>query len=257
MMATAELLSILSVIAYFIPLCGFMVRYARSLWSTYLYFAAFCVLRIACYSVSAYYTSPAVEYPSIRYLHFYIAKITLNTIGAITMMIAIGELYKSIMPKIHHHHNHLRTNFEKFAFHHIRVPFIPFAACFIAGCILASPTYSPAKQHNGDILRKFSIVVLLAINTLFMYIASTHSYKYPAHRNAFVINFTSTAFFTVAVIYNIVITYNVSTGDYVWPAFAFAVVPELCSLAILSADLQTYFLGHKSDEIMTDSKEQV
>ncbi|KAF9215173.1 hypothetical protein CPC16_011127 [Podila verticillata] len=257
MMDTQELLCIISVIGYFIPLCGFLVRYTSSRWSTYLFFAFFCVLRIVCYALGAYYNSPAVVYPSIRYIQLYIAKITLNAIGAVVMMISIGELYKSIIPKIHHHHNHVQSAFERFAFHHIRIPFLPFAGCLIAGCIFANPTYSLEAQNSGLILRKLSIVLLLALNTLFMYISATHSYRYPIHKSAFAVTFTSTAFFTLAVIYNVVITYNASASIYVWPAYVFGPLVEVMSLAILSVDLQTYFLGRERDTILSDEKEQV
>lgn len=257
MMALQEFLCIISVLGYFIPLCGFLVRYARSRWPTYLLFGFFCVLRIVCYALGAYYNSPAVVYPSIRYIQLYIAKITLNAIGAVVMMISIGALYKSIIPKIHHHHNHLQSSFEKFAFHHIRIPFVPFAGCLIAGCIFANPTYSLETQNSGLILRKLSIVLLLALNTLFMYISATHSYRYPIHKSAFTIAFSSTALFTVAVIYNVVITYDASTSVYVWPAYVFGPLVEVMSLAVLSVDLQTYFLGHKMDAILSDEKEQV
>jgi len=250
--ATQELLCIISAVAYFLPFCGFMARYARSRWATYLVLAFFCVLRIICYSLGAYYSSPAMEYPSIKYVHYYVAKITFNAIGTVIMMIGYGELYKSIVPKIYQQHHHIETAFEKFAFHYIKLPFFPFAGCLIAGCIMANPLYSLEKQHNGVILRKVSILLLLALNSLFIYISAIHARRYPAHKHAFLIAFSSTFVFTIAVIYNVVITYNVSTSVAVWPAYVFAPLPEVLSLAILSVDLQTYFLGRNKVEEMDE-----
>ncbi|KAF8917738.1 hypothetical protein BGZ58_005037, partial [Dissophora ornata] len=160
MAKTDEILCIISSAAYFIPFCGFAVRFARSRWPTYFTLTFACALRIVCYALGAYYNSPAVAYPSIKYLHYYIAKLSFNAIGTIFMMISYGSLYQSIVPKIFKQYNHTETAFEKFAFHYIKFPFIPFAGCLISGVILADPTLSLAKQNNGDILRKVAILIL-------------------------------------------------------------------------------------------------
>ncbi|KAI8595317.1 hypothetical protein EDD21DRAFT_391523 [Dissophora ornata] len=171
------------------------------------------------------------------------------------MMISYGSLYQSIVPKIFKQYNHTETAFEKFAFHYIKFPFIPFAGCLISGVILADPTLSLAKQNNGDILRKVAILILLCFNSLFIYISAVFAYRYSAHKKAFRTTFASILIFTIAVLYNIVITYNAEVGERIWPAYVFAPLPELVSFAILSGDLQTTFLGRTTvdemDEVAT------
>ncbi|KAG0308276.1 hypothetical protein BGZ98_008447 [Dissophora globulifera] len=255
MVATQELLCILSVVGYFIPLCGFLVRYARSRWPVYLLFGFFCILRIVAYILGAYYNSPAVVFGSLRYINLFIADVTLVSVGAIHMLICIGQLYHSIVPKIFQHHNHTMTAFETFAFVHIRIPFFPFAGCLIAGTILANPTYSLVLQERGVILRKFAILMLLAISLLFLYISTAYHFRYPEHKAAFATTGTATFFLTLAVIYKVITTFDVSTSESVWAAYVFAPLVEVIALAIFSVDLQTLFLGHTKDQVITDEEQ--
>ena len=258
-MASAdEILSIVAAVFYFVLLGQFAIRFARSFWWVYFFIALFCTIRVAAYIVRAFVDSNAIVVGSSQWISLYIAEVTLLSIGVIFILAILARLYHSVLPKLRHlHGNQEKGKFEATLVDRTRLLLLPIIACVIVGAVLATPGYTASQMNTGLILRKVSVLGLLAISLVFLYAAWNYRMRYPDYTRPFNVCLLVTALFVASLIYKIVATFNPTVQTTTWAFFVFSPLLELVALAVLSIDLQALFLGREQDMITKDEESEM
>ncbi|KAG0049312.1 hypothetical protein BGZ83_005882 [Gryganskiella cystojenkinii] len=229
----------------------FAYRFSRSRWWIYFFCSFFCAIRIAGYGLRAFLASDASpEYGTTTWINYYIAELVLMSIGVIFILLILARLYHSILPKLRYRGDgqEPRSLFERTLVDHTRVFLLPIIACVIAGGVLTSDQ-DPQKQNISLILRKVSSFGLFAVGLLFMAAAVSFRRRYSDHPRPFTIAVAVSGLFLLSLIYKIVALFNAAALSSLAASYICSTLLELIALGFLCGDLQTYFLGHKADQI--------
>ncbi|KAF9432063.1 hypothetical protein BGZ76_011306, partial [Entomortierella beljakovae] len=201
------------------------------------------------YSIRAYVDRLGqTEIWSPRFVSYYIAELSLVSIGVIFILLILAKLYQSILPKLRYVTGRSRGNFEATLVDHTRLFLLPVIILVIIGGVYTSPDYSE-HFHTGEIMSRVAAVLLFGVSLVFLFAAWLFGLRYPENKRPFKICFAVTALFVVSMVYKIVCTFKPELQGTTWAFFVFSPLLEILALGTLTVDLQKHFLGRSEDKL--------
>ncbi|KAG0314530.1 hypothetical protein BGZ99_008076 [Dissophora globulifera] len=253
-MASAdEILAIITTAIYVLFLGQFGIRFARTRWWIYGAFSFFSCIRITGYSIRAYLESNSIKVGSSRWTSLFLGDTILLSIGVIFILVVLAGFYQSLIPKLRYHYgNQGKGIFEIWMVERTRLFLMPIIILVLVGVGISTPDNSPSHINAGLILRKISILALLAISLLFLHAAWDYGRRYKNHAFPFKLCMLVSALFSASLIYKIIATFVLSIAPVVWAIYVFGPLLEILAILVLCIDLQTPFMGRKEDEIVIE-----
>ncbi|KAG0048063.1 hypothetical protein BGZ83_006931 [Gryganskiella cystojenkinii] len=245
-----EILSIVVLICFAVLLVQFVLRYFRSGWGLYIFISVFCVIRIVAYGIRAYIDSGAID-PATdtkTYTNLMIAELICISIGAIFAFKLVARLYESILPKLRAQTQVGPDLFERTMVQQNKLFLLPLVILVIVGAVDSTPDHTESQQDLGRTLRKIGVSLLMLMGIWYLYQGHIYRQRYSANRQAFTIAMIVTAIFDLSLIYKLIYTFWPAAMNVTAVYFLFSPLLELMALAVLSVDLQAYFLGHLAVE---------
>ncbi|GJJ72829.1 hypothetical protein EMPS_05187 [Entomortierella parvispora] len=238
-----QILSIVAVVCFAVLLVQFALRYRRSGWGLYMYIAIFCVIRVVAYGIRAYIDgSPDINTTTLTNLT--IAELICISIGAIFAFKLIARLYESILPKLRAQSQVGPDLFERTMVQQNKLFLLPLVILVILGAVDSTPGHTESQMSLGLTLRRVGVSLLMIIGIWYLYQGYVYRQRYSANGRAFTIALLTILIFDLSLVYKVIYSFWPQAETVTIVYFVLSPLLELIALAILSVDLQAYFLGH-------------